>query len=699
MTAHSAEDRLHALDAVRGFALLAGVWLHAAMSYLPGFDAWPLLDTSPSETLAVSFFVIHMFRMTTFFLIAGFFGRMLLYKQGVRAFVRNRTTRVIVPLVVGWMVFFPMIATALVLAAGNATPPAPSAGAMQRSASSFPWAHLWFLYVLTLLYAGTLLVRQGLVERIDRAGRLRGYVDRGVRASLQSSLMPLLLAAPLVAAFMTSASWVKWGGIPTPDQSLIPNLPAFVGFGTAFTFGWLLQRQTQLLHVLEGRWALHLSVAVVLTAVSLLLVDQRQGAVAPRWDDLTLPYATAYAVGLWAWTFGIIGVALRFFAGPSAVRRYVADSSYWIYLAHLPLIFFLQLLLKDVSWHWSLKFPIVVITATTLLFFSYHYLVRFTFVGETLNGRRYRHRPPDSGGAATPATPPDVLATLSNAFKRYGKTLALDGLSLDIRKGELLALLGPNGAGKSTAISLLLGLQEPDAGSAQLFGRQPSRLEARQQVGIMMQEVGLAPELRVRELIDLTTTYYPAPLTVPETLELTHTTSLADRPYGTLSAGQKRQVQFALAVCGRPALLFLDEPTVGLDVQAREMLWATLRTLIAQGSSIVLTTHYLEEAESLAHRVAVLAKGRLIATGSVDEMRGLVARRRIRCRTRLMPDEVRAWPGVVTASLTDGYLQVVSVDADAVVRRLLRADEEARDLEVQRAGLAEAFTELTQEAA
>jgi ABC-2 type transport system ATP-binding protein len=245
----------------------------------------------------------------------------------------------------------------------------------------------------------------------------------------------------------------------------------------------------------------------------------------------------------------------------------------------------------------------------------------------------------------------------------------------------------------------MLGLQEPDTGSAYLFGVPPYRLEARTHIGVMMQEASLAQELRVRELIDLTTSYYPAPLTVDETMELTHTKPLAHRPYAKLSAGQKRQVQFALAVCGRPALLFLDEPTVGLDVQARETLWSTLRHLVAQGSSIVLTTHYLEEAEALADRVAVLAKGRLIASGSVDEMRALVARKRIRCVTSLTPDHVRTWPGVTSAALDGAYLQIVATDADAVIRRLLETDRHARDLEVQRAGLAEAFTELTQEAA
>jgi ABC-2 type transport system ATP-binding protein len=146
-------------------------------------------------------------------------------------------------------------------------------------------------------------------------------------------------------------------------------------------------------------------------------------------------------------------------------------------------------------------------------------------------------------------------------------------------------------------------------------------------------------------------------------------------------------------------LLFLDEPTVGLDVQARELLWAALRQLVAQGSSIVLTTHYLEEAEALANRVVVLAKGRQIASGTVDEMRSLVARRRVRCITRITPDQAREWPGVVSAVSEGPYLHIVTTDGDAVVRRILLADSEARDLEVHRAGLAEAFTELTQEAA
>jgi ABC-2 type transport system ATP-binding protein len=291
----------------------------------------------------------------------------------------------------------------------------------------------------------------------------------------------------------------------------------------------------------------------------------------------------------------------------------------------------------------------------------------------------------------------DCLAELSGVSKRFGKIMALDGLDLQVRRGELFAVLGPNGAGKTTAISLLLGLRQPDAGTARLFGQSPLKVETRRQVGVMMQEVALAPELRVREQIDLVASYYPDPLSAEAAMEMTDTTSLANRPYGKLSGGQKRQAQFAMAICGRPKLMFLDEPTVGLDVQAREMLWATLRRLVDDGASIVLTTHYLEEAEALADRVAVLAKGKLIASGTVSEIRALVVRKRISCVTALCAEDVVSWPEVQTVSRDQHHLHITVSNAETVVRHLLAADGDLQELEVRRAGLSEAFTELTQE--
>jgi ABC-2 type transport system ATP-binding protein len=293
----------------------------------------------------------------------------------------------------------------------------------------------------------------------------------------------------------------------------------------------------------------------------------------------------------------------------------------------------------------------------------------------------------------------EFWAELSGVKKRFQKTVALDGLDLQVRPGELFSVLGPNGAGKSTAISLLLGLLQPDAGTARLFGLSPSLVEPRRQVGVMMQEVTLAPELRVHEHIALVASYYPQPLSPIQAMELSNTTALAERPYGKLSAGQKRQVQFAMAICGRPKLLFLDEPSVGLDVRARETMWGALRQIVVGGASIVLTTHYLEEAESLSNRVAVLNKGRLIALGTVNEIRALVVRKHITCSTALAADQIASWPDVESVTRMQQRLQISTSNSEAVVRRLLAADSNLQELEVRRAGLAEAFTELTQEAA
>jgi len=294
---------------------------------------------------------------------------------------------------------------------------------------------------------------------------------------------------------------------------------------------------------------------------------------------------------------------------------------------------------------------------------------------------------------------PDSLAELSRVSKSFGTVVALDNFELQVRPAELLAVLGPNGAGKSTAISLMLGLHQPDSGSARLFGDSPLNVAARRKIGVMMQDVALAPELRVREHIELVGSYYPDPLSADDAMTLTGTSSLAARPYGKLSGGQKRQVQFAMAIVGRPKLLFLDEPTVGLDIHSRERMWAALRELVHQGVSIVLTTHYLEEAEALSDRVVVLAKGRAIASGTVDELRSLVDRKRISCVTSLSPDLVTTWAGVQAVTLDRGRLQITASNADIVVRKLVLGDADFRELEVHRAGLAEAFTELTQEAA
>jgi len=291
-----------------------------------------------------------------------------------------------------------------------------------------------------------------------------------------------------------------------------------------------------------------------------------------------------------------------------------------------------------------------------------------------------------------PQTP---LARLDAAHKRFGQVKALDGLTLEVNRGEMLALLGPNGAGKSTAIALLLGLQRPDAGSAQLFGAEPQSLDARRRIGVMMQEVSLSPVMHPREMIAQVGSYYPTPYNADEVIRRLGLEKIADRQYGKLSGGQKRQVQFGMAVGSRAELLFLDEPTVGLDLHAREALWKVLRDLLHEGVSIVLTTHYLEEAEALADRVAVVTHGRMVASGSVDEIRAHVSRKNVICRSSLAPDTLRAWPEVLDLREDSGAVNLATRDAEALLRRLLAADASVRDIEVRRAGLAEAFAEIT----
>lgn len=295
--------------------------------------------------------------------------------------------------------------------------------------------------------------------------------------------------------------------------------------------------------------------------------------------------------------------------------------------------------------------------------------------------------------------PMTVVARLAAVVKRYARLTALEGTDLELRRGELLALLGPNGAGKTTAISLLLGLIRADAGTVELFGQDPQRIEARRRIGVMLQHAELPPTLRVGELLRLTASYYPAPRSLAESAELAGVADLLKRPYAKLSGGQQRRVQFALALCGRPELLFLDEPTVGMDVEARQQLWATIRRLIGEGCAVLLTTHYLEEAEALADRVCVMSHGKVIHEGTVETLRARVAQKRIRCLTELPIDALRDWPGISEVRQQDGRMHIVTAEAEAIVRRLLDADPQLRELEVQRAGLAEAFTELTRDAA
>jgi ABC-2 type transport system ATP-binding protein len=287
------------------------------------------------------------------------------------------------------------------------------------------------------------------------------------------------------------------------------------------------------------------------------------------------------------------------------------------------------------------------------------------------------------------------VAGLAAVTKNYGSRRALDGVNLTLNSGEILALLGPNGAGKTTAVKLLLGLLDPDDGLVRVFGNDPREARGRQRTGAMLQVARVPETLRVWEHIDLFSSYYPRPLSIEESMEAAGVRELANRKFGELSGGEKQRALFALALCGNPDLLFLDEPTVGMDVEARRGMWKQIRALAARGKSILLTTHYLEEAEALADRIVVLHRGRVIENGTADGIKSRVTVQVVKCRTKLTVEELLRFDHVNDVTREGDFVEIQTSSIDDVLRQLILTDPKASSFELQKAGLEEAFLTLT----
>ncbi|SEO18161.1 acyltransferase family protein [Bradyrhizobium sp. OK095] len=401
-----APERLHALDALRGIALLLGIVLHATLSFVlasPRF--WIIQDTHPSLVLSLLSFAIHVFRMTTFFLMAGFFARMSFHRRGSWGFVKDRLQRIALPLVIVWPLVFTSVALVIIWAANF-----PNGGSVQWTSGwpalpNFRLTHLWFLYVLLELYVAMLLLR-GAIVWLDASGKLRTFIDRLFARIIRNPMAPLVLAIPIGIAFCLDQRWVNLTGVRTPDQSLITNAQAWICFGTAFGVGWLLHRQIDLLRTLERRWLPHLLLAIVLILISFVLSGVMFSAPgAPKlpysFATLRLVSVVLYAPAIWISTFAAIGLALRFMSGFSRTWRYLADASYWLYLIHLPIVMALQVALSQLNWPGLIKFAVILIVAIPPMLASYHLLVRFTFIGAVLNGGRAEKRVLPQGGIAT----------------------------------------------------------------------------------------------------------------------------------------------------------------------------------------------------------------------------------------------------------------------------------------------------------
>ena len=285
---------------------------------------------------------------------------------------------------------------------------------------------------------------------------------------------------------------------------------------------------------------------------------------------------------------------------------------------------------------------------------------------------------------------------LVGASKRYGNFEALKNVSFAIEKGSLVAMLGPNGAGKTTSINLMLGLRRPTSGKALIFGDDPRRIATRKRFGAMLQESGVPQLLKVTELVELFRSYYPKPLPTDQVVKLVGLEEKASTLVRDLSGGQTQRLYFALAICGDPEILFLDEPTVGMDVEGRRVFLRVIRDFAAGGKTILLTTHYLEEADELAERVLVIDKGNVIADGSPQEIKSRVAGSKISFTSSSSLDAAALSGLPVSASdFSDHRITLMTNDPQSVLRELFRRNVDMSNLEVRGADLEEAFLSLT----
>ena len=380
-------ERLHGLDGLRGAALLLGVVLHGALSFFPS-QIWIVGDDQTSVWASSLFFVIHLFRMASFFLIAGLFGHMMLKRRGTAGFIKNRLIRIAAPLAAFWGPVMAGIVAVLVwnaslhgLTAADAPPPP------TYDWTNIPLTHLWFLWVLLWFYAA-LVIGRALVTRLDRAGALGRRLDR-LAGGLIGPWGPLVLGAPLALALWLEPNWIAFFGIPTPDAGLVPETSALVGFGLAFGMGVLLDRRRDLLAKIEGWTPVYLGLALGAGTTALMLSGGPTPVLTPMTDPAAKALAAAaFGVATYASMFAVVGLALKFWSGHSGLRRYLADASYWIYIVHLPLVMAAQVVVQDWTMVWPIKLAVVVVGVMAVSLASYELMVRHGMMGRWLNGRR-----------------------------------------------------------------------------------------------------------------------------------------------------------------------------------------------------------------------------------------------------------------------------------------------------------------------
>ncbi|KFN15081.1 ABC transporter ATP-binding protein [Bacillus pseudomycoides] len=288
------------------------------------------------------------------------------------------------------------------------------------------------------------------------------------------------------------------------------------------------------------------------------------------------------------------------------------------------------------------------------------------------------------------------IIEVNGVSKTFKHKKAVNNVSFHVEKGQIVALLGPNGAGKTTTISMMLGLKDPSEGSVSIFGKSPKQRAVRNRLGAMLQEVSVIDSISVEEAIDLFRSYYTNPVAKETLLQLSNLESEKRQRCEKLSGGQKRRLNFALALAGNPDLLFLDEPTVGMDITSRKAFWETIRKLASEGKTIILTTHYLEEADVLADRILLFANGEIMADGTPEEMKATISRKTISFYTKekIPTDLLKGLPHVTAVQFHEPRVILTTDDTDATLQAIYKENLPVTDISVERGSLDEAFEQF-----
>jgi len=385
-------SRLDYLDATRAFALVLGIVFHASLSFMPIFMGWAVQDISTSALVGMFSSVSHSFRMETFFLLAGFFGHATFHRKGAGDFVRTRVIRIVVPFVVGWFILRPLVVSGWIMGQASLRGDFDFSDGIQagfKSLSSLPagiftGSHLWFLYYLAMI-TGLVLVLRALIHRTVPGYKLLVQRADAFVARMASSRFLFLV---LVAATALPLWFMRFWGMDTPDQTLRPHLPVLAIYGGFFILGWLLDRQRQLIpsmtRLMLERWIL----AGIGMVGSLQLSPIQADPGHPHFVAAHVGFVLSYALMMWSLVFITIGAFRNICHQPRPWIRYVADSSYWMYLIHLPIVVWLQVAVAEVPLHWSIKLGLVTAATIAIALLTYDLFVRSTWLGWVLNGRR-----------------------------------------------------------------------------------------------------------------------------------------------------------------------------------------------------------------------------------------------------------------------------------------------------------------------